>query len=875
MTSPFIGNNNTVLNLIAENTGTNITTAPYYSYGAIDNIMQQNPITAMTSNSSGGYTASSSGSSTGSPFNLFDGANTAWSSLIAYNTTTGAYSGGTFTATNLGNVSGEWIQLDAPSAFICNAVSFCTNSVTQCVGNWALCAANSNAPVTWQVIHTEVNCATIFDGVFFQSFGLNPAFNTPYSSYRVIFQKIGPPTLGTGRDRINLREIQFYGYPPNRTNSGTWKLRPSADIWFGDFGAIFRQPIASQQPTLNTVVVRPLYLNFSRTAQQSMLSDNNVPFLINSRGGFTAVAYVRFNSSALDPNANNECIFDFAKDVLPSGGSNASIVLRRSGTTSNLEFYIESVTSGAVVVQVIGGTITPGQWTMIAVRYTVSTSILQLYQDQVLVASVDYSTPLPPPVISDRVVSSLYIGRSNNLLDTITFDGSIGGLVVYDKSLSDTEINNLYITIYGQNQSIITPNIADYTTQTIRVLLLAISVNGILTGSRRYYMYYKNKWISVGRRFGGNIAFAYSDDGITWTPAKSSEFTVPPSSDFGIVYNTLANGSGSGGTATVPVPPGNWTFFALRDYINYVFSTLSSPANGISISVGTTGRFSATITDATYFIGTGGTLTGITNGFGFNTMYTGSPPTQLQTYTRPVDAPRLIPNLIFNTSGHYVETNGSIWVASGTGSGIINTLAYSTDGINWTGLSNTIFSTAGFGMAWNGTRWVVGGQGAANSLATSTDGINWTGLGTTIFGTSCEKVAWNGTRWVAVGSGTNSIAWSNDGTTWTGLGTTIFTNSNYVAWNGKLWVAVGQGATNIVATSTDGITWTGRGRPGTTLTGLQVCWNGSYWMMTAQNNNAGNNLFFISQDGITWTGYTGMSLGNQSLRGIASRFTVL
>jgi hypothetical protein len=76
------------------------------------------------------------------------------------------------------------------------------------------------------------------------------------------------------------------------------------------------------------------------------------------------------------------------------------------------------------------------------------------------------------------------------------------------------------------------------------------------------------------------------------------------------------------------------------------------------------------------------------------------------------------------------------------------------------------------------------GQGT-NSIAYSSDGINWTGLGTTIFSGAGYGVEWNGTRWVAVGNGINIIAYSSDGITWTGLGTTIFSaTGNGVAWNG-------------------------------------------------------------------------------------------
>ena len=88
------------------------------------------------------------------------------------------------------------------------------------------------------------------------------------------------------------------------------------------------------------------------------------------------------------------------------------------------------------------------------------------------------------------------------------------------------------------------------------------------------------------------------------------------------------------------------------------------------------------------------------------------------------------------------------WVAVGNGT---NSIAYSNDGITWTGVTlKNIFSTIGFGVAWNGIMWVAVGQGT-HSIAYSYDGITWTGLGTSIFSTRGTGVAWNGKMWVAVG----------------------------------------------------------------------------------------------------------------------------
>ena len=163
----------------------------------------------------------------------------------------------------------------------------------------------------------------------------------------------------------------------------------------------------------------------------------------------------------------------------------------------------------------------------------------------------------------------------------------------------------------------------------------------------------------------------------------------------------------------------------------------------------------------------------------------------------------------------------NMWVAVGSGTLTppLNSIAYSYDGIHWTGLGTDIFGSGGFGIAWNGRMWVAVGditQGGAGVFAYSYDGIHWMVhvLGNYIF-TIGNGVAWNGRMWVAVGGGvgsgtSNSIAYSYDGIHWTGLGKNIFSyNGQCVAWNGRMWVAVGYGSANTIAYSYDGIQWTG------------------------------------------------------------------
>jgi hypothetical protein len=204
---------------------------------------------------------------------------------------------------------------------------------------------------------------------------------------------------------------------------------------------------------------------------------------------------------------------------------------------------------------------------------------------------------------------------------------------------------------------------------------------------------------------------------------------------------------------------------------------------------------------------------------------------------------------IFSGSGNGIAWNGSRWIACGTGT---NTLAYSIDGLRWIGMGTSVFSTQANGVDWNGSRWVAVGSGT-NSIAYSADGMTWTGStsGNSIF-TSANDIAWNGTRWVAVGQGTNSIAYSTDGITWTAISSTIFsTKGNGVAWTGSLYVAVGMG-TNTMAYSSDGIAWSSSptGNAVFTTSGNDICWNGTRWIAVG----AGTNTIACSSNGISWTG---------------------
>jgi hypothetical protein len=153
------------------------------------------------------------------------------------------------------------------------------------------------------------------------------------------------------------------------------------------------------------------------------------------------------------------------------------------------------------------------------------------------------------------------------------------------------------------------------------------------------------------------------------------------------------------------------------------------------------------------------------------------------------------------------------------------------------------------------------GQGS-NTIAYSGDGISWTGLGATTFTTSGYDIATNGIYWIATGQGTNSMAYTttfNGSTGWTAItsmNTTFNTAGTGIAWNGNTWVATGSGTSHTLAYSTNATTWTGAGKTTFTTQGLGVCWNGVRFIATGQ----GGNSIAYSPNGITWyTAYNNYS----------------
>ena len=248
---------------------------------------------------------------------------------------------------------------------------------------------------------------------------------------------------------------------------------------------------------------------------------------------------------------------------------------------------------------------------------------------------------------------------------------------------------------------------------------------------------------------------------------------------------------------------------------------------------------------------------------------------------------------IFTQRGNKVKYNGVVWVAAGksgntsVASGNIygNTLAYSSNGMNWSGLGNSIFydEAKSIGYSSSGDVWVAVGSGinGGNTIACTDptkDFVNsWQGIMNTpldVNGTGvANDVNWDFSFncWVAVGtdgiSTGSTIVTSTNGASWFAAPSNPFGPGGVgysVSCNGQIWVAVGSSPNtntciayalpiyNGYGVMIDGsLNWVPvytidlfkYGNP------VTVSYNDDRWI-TGGN---GVNILATSPDGITWT----------------------
>jgi len=140
-------------------------------------------------------------------------------------------------------------------------------------------------------------------------------------------------------------------------------------------------------------------------------------------------------------------------------------------------------------------------------------------------------------------------------------------------------------------------------------------------------------------------------------------------------------------------------------------------------------------------------------------------------------------NNIFTTGIYTLCWNGSKWIAGGVGS---SSLGWSSDGITWYPTVNNLINIAVYSICWNGSLWVASGNGAGTNtfVAYSTDGLTWTGSSNLFPSLGWpESITWNGCVFTAVTAG-GYMVYSIDGSIWlfgnNGLNTFI-NNGSFIA----------------------------------------------------------------------------------------------
>lgn len=207
---------------------------------------------------------------------------------------------------------------------------------------------------------------------------------------------------------------------------------------------------------------------------------------------------------------------------------------------------------------------------------------------------------------------------------------------------------------------------------------------------------------------------------------------------------------------------------------------------------------------------------------------------------------------------------------------VSNTMFYSMDdGETWTGIGNSVFDISVKKTYWNKKTWVAVGEGTINTLATSTDGVNWTGKGK-IFSEYGTDILYNKGVWIAVGMDVSSnrcIAYSNDdGSTWSYSTSTIFDGRvNSVIYYLNKWWVCGLSTSYHMAYSTDnGVTWTGLNV--TTLSNMTqancMATDGITLMVGGSSSANTSYHCFTTLNGSSWSNRTLLNIANITVRSL-------
>lgn len=202
----------------------------------------------------------------------------------------------------------------------------------------------------------------------------------------------------------------------------------------------------------------------------------------------------------------------------------------------------------------------------------------------------------------------------------------------------------------------------------------------------------------------------------------------------------------------------------------------------------------------------------------------------------------------------------SRWVAAGIGG---TPLFYSANGITWVSAAITVLTNGIYDVYWSSNNLLFVAGGAVQSgrnIGFSIDGIHWVSVASPITGiVHAVTFSISQQRWVAVGA--NSIAYASFPTgPWTAAtgGSSVPNFGVCFSEPLSLYLAVGSRATNFntVVRSATGLTWTGLGQPvfnGGTAEGRSCEYGNGTFVLSGLGASTAD-YFATSTDGVTFVG---------------------
>ena len=185
------------------------------------------PVLPLTANTSNGYVASSSSvvSAGYEAFNQHDlvdldytlnqstTSGYHWHSATTYNATTGNYTGAIRSTVNGFDISGEYVQLQLPSAVLLSAFMITPRRSQNTFSirsprDFSIAASNDGA--NWDLVYRAFN--TVWANEYPRTFILSSPTAQAYTYYRLIIESVGNnSTSGSSQDSVQITEWALYG----------------------------------------------------------------------------------------------------------------------------------------------------------------------------------------------------------------------------------------------------------------------------------------------------------------------------------------------------------------------------------------------------------------------------------------------------------------------------------------------------------------------------------------------------------------------------------------------------------------------------------------------------------------------------------------